>query len=259
MGSPATTGLTAMDYRLTDAALDPPGLTEGHHSETLLRLPAAAQFKPAARPPVNALPALTQETFTFACLNNLAKISEQSVALWAQILHALPHARLMLGNANHATSQRLTELFARHGIAGQRLVMYPRMSLDEYLALHHQVDLALDPFPFNGGTTSFHALSMGVPVVTLAGDTPVTRSGASIMANVGLPGFVATSEEEYVRLAIEFAGDLPRLDRIRQSLGAGNPALYEAGRHPFARHLEQAFRQVWTAWCDRQGSGQKEQ
>jgi protein O-GlcNAc transferase len=259
MGSPATTGLTAMDYRLTDAALDPPGLTEGHHSEALLCLPAAAQFKPAAaRPPINALPALTQDAFTFACLNNLAKISEQSVALWAEILRALPQARLMLGNANHATKQRLTDLFARYGIAEQRLVMHPRMSLDDYLALHHQIDLALDPFPFNGGTTSFHALSMGVPVVTLAGDTPVTRSGASIMANVGLPEFVATSPEEYVRLAIAFAGDLPRLDRIRQSLGAGNPALYESGTNHFARRLEQAFRQVWATWCD-VGSGRATQ
>jgi protein O-GlcNAc transferase len=252
MGYPNSTGLSAIDYRLTDAAMDPPGLTERYNSETLLRLPTSCQFNPSPiRPPINALPALTQGVFTFACLNHLTKISEQAMALWAQILQALPDARLMLGGVNdQASRQKLIDTFARYGIAEDRLALHPKMSLDAFLALHHQIDLALDPFPFNGGTTSFHALSMGVPVVTLAGDTPVTRSGASIMANVGLPEFVATSPEEYVRLAIGFAGDVPRLDRIRQSLGAGNPALYEPGTNPFARHLEQAFRQVWTTWCD---------
>jgi protein O-GlcNAc transferase len=257
MGYPNSTGLSAIDYRLTDAAMDPPGLTERYNSETLLRLPTSCQFNPSPiRPPINALPALTQGVFTFACLNHLTKISEQAMALWAQILQALPDARLMLGGVNdQASRQKLIDTFARYGIAEDRLALHPKMSLDAFLALHHQIDLALDPFPFNGGTTSFHALSMGVPVVTLAGDTPVTRSGASIMANVGLPEFVATSPEEYVRLAIGFAGDVPRLDRIRQSLGAGNPALYEPGTNPFARHLEQAFRQVWTTWCDKYDSG----
>lgn len=252
MGYPGTTGLSSIDYRLTDAAMDPPGMTERYNSETLLRLPAAGQFKPsAARPAVNALPALTHSRFTFSCLNHLTKISEQAIALWAQILSALPHARLMLGNANDlASRKKLTDTFAKYGIAEERLVMHPKMSLDDFLALHHQIDLALDPYPFNGGTTSFHALSMGVPVVTLAGNSPVTRSGASIMANVGLPEFVASSPEEYVQRAIEFAQDLPRLDRIRKTLGAGNAALYEPGISHFSRHLEEAFRHAWMQWCE---------
>jgi predicted O-linked N-acetylglucosamine transferase (SPINDLY family) len=251
LGSPATTGLAAMDYRLTDAAMDPPGMTERYHSETLLRLPASAQFKPAAsRPPINALPALTQGVFTFACLNNLAKISEKAIALWAEILLALPQSRLMLGNVNNLTKQQLADMFARYGVAEERLIMHPRMSLEDYLALHHQIDLALDPFPYTGGTTSFHALSMGVPVLTLTGDSPVSRAGASIMANAGLPEFITSSKQEYVQRAIEFANNLPKLDQIRQSLQSGNAALYEPGNNTFARHLEQAFRQIWEKWCN---------
>jgi protein O-GlcNAc transferase len=253
MGYPSTTGLAAMDYRLTDAGMDPPGMTEHFNSETLLRLPASCQFNPAAtRPPINGLPALTLGTFTLACLNNLTKISEQAIALWAQILLALPHARLMLGNVNDLpTRQKMANTFAKYQIAEERLVMHSNMPLGDFLALHHQIDLALDPFPFNGGTTSLHALSMGVPVITLAGNSPVTRSGASIMGNAGLPEFVTSSQDEYVQRAIEFASDLPRLDRIRQSL----PERLSSPSHPgqnFTRHLEEAFRQVWAKWCDSQ-------
>ena len=253
MGYPNTTGLTAMDYRLTDVGMDPPGMTERYNSETLLRLPASCQFNPAAvRPPVNALPALTQSTFTFACLNSPSKISEQIIALWAQILLALPHARLMLGNVNDPpTRQKLVEAFAKYGIAEERLVMHPKMSLGDFLALHHQIDLALDSFPYNGGTTSLHALSMGVPVVTLAGQSPVTRSGASIMHAAGLPELVTSSQEEYVQRAIELANDLPRLQQIRQSIPLHMASPSHPGRS-FTRYLEEAFRQVWVKWCDSQ-------
>ncbi|MFC7514231.1 tetratricopeptide repeat protein [Herbaspirillum sp. GCM10030257] len=251
IGYPYTTGLAAMDYRLTDAGMDPPGLTECHNTETLLRLPATSQFQPAAmRPPVNALPALSQGTFTFASLNNLGKITEPAIALWSRILSALPHARLVLGNINdEPTRQKMADSFGRHGIHADRLVMHPKMAMPEYLALHHQIDLALDPFPYNGGTTSLHALSMGVPVLTLAGSSPVTRSGASIMGNAGLPEFVTASEEEYLQRAIEIAQDLPRLDQIRQSL----PARLMSPGHPgqrFTQDLETAYRQIWTKWCN---------
>ncbi|MFC7514230.1 tetratricopeptide repeat protein [Herbaspirillum sp. GCM10030257] len=251
IGYPYTTGLAAMDYRLTDAGMDPPGLTECHNTETLLRLPATSQFQPAAmRPPVNALPALSQGTFTFACLNHLSKITEPAIALWSRILSALPHARLVLGNINdEPTRQKMADSFGRHGIHADRLVMHPKMAMPEYLALHHQIDLALDPFPYNGGTTSLHALSMGVPVLTLAGSSPVTRSGASIMGNAGLHEFVTSSEEEYLQRAIEIAQDLSRLDQIRQSL----PARLMSPGHPgqrFTQDLETAYRQIWTKWCD---------
>ncbi|MGN6388808.1 MAG: tetratricopeptide repeat protein, partial [Burkholderiaceae bacterium] len=159
IGYQFSTGLSAMDYRLTDAALDPVGMTERFHTETLLRMPAAAPFTPAAdSPPVNLLPALTAGCFTFACLNQLTKISERMIALWAEILAALPHARLMLGNANDDTTRdRLLAAFAWHGVAPARIAIQPRLPLRDYLALHHAIDLGLDSFPYNGGTTTCHA------------------------------------------------------------------------------------------------------
>jgi protein O-GlcNAc transferase len=252
IGYPSTTGLASMDYRLTDAAMDPEGMTERYNSETLLRLPVPTQFKPAAvRPPINELPALTQGSFTLACLNHLAKITEEVIELWARILIALPHARLMLGNVNDLpTKKKLTDAFAKCGISEERLVMHPQMPLADYLTLHHKIDLALDPFPYNGGTTTFHSLSMGVPVVTLAGSSPVTRCGASILANAGLPEFVTSSKDDYVRLAIEFANDLSRLNAIRQSLQTCFTPPSGSSQGKVARDLEETFRNIWIKWCD---------
>jgi predicted O-linked N-acetylglucosamine transferase (SPINDLY family) len=251
MGSPSTTGLAAVDYRLTDAAVDPPGLTERYHSETPLHLPYTAPFRlPAAQPPVNDLPALTHEVFTFASLNNLSKISGAAIVLWARILNALPHARLILGNANESARHRLLDTFAAHGVNAERLEILPRLSLDNYLALHHRIDLALDPFPYNGGITTLHSLSMGVPVIALTGETPASRWGAGIMTNAGFPEFVAGNPDEYVQLAMTFAKDLPRLQGIRQTLRDTCPLFCHIGDSSFTRHLERVLREAWTTWCN---------
>ncbi|MGN6704257.1 MAG: O-linked N-acetylglucosamine transferase family protein, partial [Burkholderiaceae bacterium] len=238
------------------AALDPVGMTERYHTETLLRMPAAAPFTPAAdSPPVNLLPALTAGCFTFACLNQLTKISERMIALWAEILAALPHARLMLGNANDdASRDRLLTAFARHGVAPERIAIQPRLPLRDYLALHHAIDLGLDSFPYNGGTTTCHALAMGVPVVTLAGDTPISRAGQSILHGIGLPEFVVRTEDEYVRRAIAVAGDLPRLAALRQTLRDRVTPPASSSEIHLARPFEAILRDVWGRWCDRAGA-----
>ncbi|MBI3897335.1 MAG: tetratricopeptide repeat protein [Gammaproteobacteria bacterium] len=254
MGYSDTTGLAAMDYLITDIYLNPPEMTEKFFSEKLLRLPRYRTFQPAAEsPPVNELPALSNGHFTLACLNNLVKINQEAVHLWAQILVALPHARIVLGNATSAaTRERLIGMFAQEGISSERLVLHPKKSLVDYLALHHQIDLALDTIPFGGGTSSFHSLWMGVPVINLAGHDANSRTGVEIMAGIGLPEFVAESEGEYVARTLEFARDLPRLNQIRLSLrermaeqGATDPARMTRG-------LELAFRNIWETWC---GSG----
>lgn len=258
MGIPSTTGLSAIDYRLTDAAVDPVGMTERYHSETPLRLPYTAPFQlPANQPPVNDLPALKQGIFTFASLNNLSKISGAALELWAQILNALPQSRLLLGNANETAKQRLLDTFARRGVNADRLLILPRLSLEEYLLLHHQVDLALDPFPYNGGITTLHSLSMGVPVIALTGETPASRWGAGIMANAGLHEFAASTPEECVQLAVRCASDLPKLQHIRQTLPDSCPLFHRIGDRRFTRHLEQIFRQVWTQWCNNHTESQK--
>ncbi len=251
IGYPGTTGLAAMDYRLTDEYLDPAGMTEQFHTETLLRLPSSCTFQPSAEsPPVNALPALACGYFTLASLNNLLKVNRDTIRLWARILLALPNARLMLGNATGSqTQQRLASLFAQEGISADRLIFHPRMPTMEYLALHHQIDLALDPFPYNGGTTTGHSLWMGVPVITLAGDRTVSRSGNAILSNFGLTECIARSEQEYFDRVLEFARDLPRLEQLRQSLRQIMTSGQNIGALGLTQSLEAAYRAAWHKWC----------
>ena len=254
IGYPATTGLSAMDYRLTDAALDPPGMTECFHTETLVRLSNGVAFEPsAASPPVNRLPALANGGFTFGCLNNLIKINDRVIGIWARILESLPESRLLLGNvgSNRATL-RLLSAFAGEGIGANRLILHPRKSLPDFLALHQQIDLALDTFPYTGGTTTLHSLWMGVPVLTLAGRTTASRQGVCVLTSAGATEFIAESEEDYVRLALDWAADLPRLDAVRQGLRARLSAnLIHNESTPVVRELEQAYRAMWAEWTAR--------
>jgi len=247
LGYLGSTGLDAVDYRITDEALDPEGRAEAYYAETVVRLPHWFSFRPEPdSPPVNELPALGSEYFTLACLNNLVKISQDVVNLWSRILQELPNARLMLGNVTEAAvATRLQAMFALAGIAPERLLLQPKQLMQDYLALHHQIDLALDPFPFGGGVTTSHSLWMGVPVVTLAGNTTVSRQGASILSAAGLPEFIAGSEDDYVRCVREMAQDLPRLNAIRQGLRAHHCA--DAAN--LTRHLEAAYARMWQTWC----------
>ena len=251
IGYAGTTGLSAMDYRITDAHIDPVGLSERYHTETLLRLPeTTATYRPEPGcPEVNPLPALRSGELMLASLNNLTKINPPVIKLWARILHALPQARLMLGNVTEdGIRRRLTDIFAAAGINAQRLVMQPRLSMLDYLALHGQIDLALDPFPYNGGTTTFHALWMGVPVITLAGGHVAARVGVACLARVGLPEFIVHSEEEYFQRAVQSVQDLPALNRVRLSL-RGRMAAASCGPETTTRYLEVAYRQIWRQWC----------
>jgi predicted O-linked N-acetylglucosamine transferase (SPINDLY family) len=251
IGFLSTTGLSAMDYRLTDDALDPVGMTEAFHSEVLVRLPSSATFTPSPdSPPVNNLPALSGAPFTFACLNNLAKINQPVIRLWSRILSALPDAKLMLGNAaEHETQQHLIRMFMQEGIAVERLILQPKMPLKDFLILHQQIDLALDPFPYGGGTTSNHSLWMGVPVITLAGRNAVARHGVAILKSAGLSEFITHSEEEYVELALKLANDLPRLNQIRQTLRERILAQPERDPEQLTQSLEAAYRTMWEKWC----------
>lgn len=253
IGYAGSTGLTAMDYRITNEEMDPPGLTERYHSETLLRMPdSGVAYRPEPGCPlVNPLPALTSGEFVFASLNNLIKTNPPVVDLWARILNALPHARLMLGNVTDSgTRQRVIDQFGQAGVTTDRLILQPRMPLNDYLALHHQIDLALDPFPYNGGTTTVHALWMGVPVVTLAGEHMVSRCAVPLLSRVGLDEFITHNEEDYFQRAVRMAQDLPGLDRIRQSLRE-RMSTSNYGPQTVTRHLEAAYREMWRKWCTR--------
>lgn len=254
IGIPATTGFRAIDYRLTEEYLDPTGAAERHHTETLVRLPVAAPYNPPAEsPPVNELPALASGCVTFGCLNNPAKINPAVVALWSRIMAALPGSRLMLGNMNGSdVRKRILQMFEAAGIPGERLVLVPQLPLSDYLALHHRIDIALDPFPFNGGTTTTHSLWMGVPVVTLEGDRGVARVGCALLRSAGLSEFVAGNEQAYYDLAVRLAGDLQALNSTRQALRQRFAASLKDDASDITRHIENAFRAMWQRWCAQQ-------
>ncbi len=254
MGYAGTTGLNAIDYRITDAYLDPLGSTEKFHTEQLLRLSASATFAlDTASPDPNVLPAMSGEPFTYACLNSHAKFSEETFRIWAEILKRVPDSRMMFGNAtDEVVRQRLRESFAIHGIDASRLVLAPKVSFGEFLTLHHQVDVALDPFPYNGGTTSFISILMGVPVVTLQGTRTVSRCGSALMRGLKLDEFVTETCEQYIELAVGISKRLDHLSTLRNTLRTRLHQSTLGDNHRYTRELESAYRTIWKKWLGQQ-------
>ncbi len=260
LGYPNTTGLAQMDYRLTDAVVDPPGEADRLHTEKLVRLPDGFLcYQPEAGSPEPGEPpsvagVQTSGRITFGCFNNLAKVTPEMVALWARLLGAMPGSRLMmkahaLGSAS--ARHRLLEQFAAAGIAAERVALLgPEDSAVSHLARYRDVDIALDTYPYNGTTTTCEALWMGVPVVTLAGPTHVARVGASLLKRVGLDELGAGTPEDYLARARALAGDAARLRALRAGMRARLRAspLLDAAR--FARAVETAYRTAWNAWLD---------
>ncbi|HUY03854.1 MAG TPA: FkbM family methyltransferase [Rhodocyclaceae bacterium] len=253
LGHPATTGLTAIDYRIGDATTDPPGKSDAHYSERLWRLPGCflAYRPPDDAPEVAPPPGLAKGYVTFGSFNNAVKVNGSVIAAWAEILAAVANSRLLLKSYAFATRpgrERVETAFAARGIAPDRLALVAwRPESKHHLELYGEVDIALDPFPYNGTTTTCEALWMGVPVVCLAGDRHSGRVGASLLAALGLPELLAEDIRSYVRVAVELAGDGERLCALRRDLRqrmSASPLLDHAG---FTRKLESAFHAMWTA------------
>jgi len=262
IGYPNTTGLTAMDYRLTDAISDPPGQTERWHSERLVRLPKtfSCYVAPAESPAVGPLPALANGHVTFGSLNNFRKLSEPAIALWARLLRELPTARLLLksqGLGRPQTAGRLREQFVRAGVEAERLeLLGAGLSKSQHMGLYNRIDLALDPFPYNGTTTTCDALWMGVPVITLAGKTHVARVGLSLVSHLGFPEWGVATQDAYVAKCRELTSDLPGLARLRLGLREQMRLSPLCDAPQFISHLETAFRDLWKQWCTQQVVGQ---
>jgi len=251
---PGTTGIDAIDYRLTDPYLDPPGQHDEEYSEKSIRLPDTFWcYDPlATEPAVNPLPATTAGHITFGSLNNFCKVNEGVLALWSQVLGAVPESRLLLLSNQGRHRERVLGVFKENGISPDRIEWLTPVPRRPYLEAYHRIDLCLDTFPYNGHTTSLDSFWMGVPVVTLVGQTVVGRAGLCQAMNLGLPELVARSPDHYVELAVGLATDLPRLAGLRASLRQRLQAspLMDAPR--FARHVEAAYRQMWLAWCQQQ-------
>ncbi|HEJ2443009.1 TPA: tetratricopeptide repeat protein [Burkholderia multivorans] len=251
IGYPGTTGMRTIDYYLSDGIVTPAGELDDQFVEKIVRMPALAPYAPPANcPPVNGLPALHNGYVTYGSFNRLNKIRRDVVALWAAILCAKPDARMVIGATEQDRDRdEIADWFAAEGIESARLTFQPRATVPVYLQQHHHVDICLDTFPYAGSTTTLNALWMGVPTVTIAGQSIPTRGSASWLKRVGLDAFIAHDKEEFVSKAIALADDLVALQTMRSGLRDRCLASVPFQPDVVARGLSTALRMMWRRWC----------
>jgi protein O-GlcNAc transferase len=255
LGYPDTTGLSAMDYRITDAVADPPGESDRFHTERLVRLPGSFLcYRPPQDAPLPAAPPLLERGFvTYASFNNFAKVTPMMLELWGDILSAVPASRLLLrgiGLTSGEVRSRIADILAGRGVDAGRVDFVPgRLAPSEHLGLYNSIDIALDSFPYHGTTTTCETLWMGVPVVTMAGTCHAARVGCSILHVAGCADLVATDADHYRDIAVHLAADAGRLMGMRRGMRqalAESPLMDAAA---FTRNLEDSYRRMWTTWC----------
>jgi predicted O-linked N-acetylglucosamine transferase (SPINDLY family) len=262
LGYPNTTGLAAMDYRLTDAVADPIGKADDLYTEELVRLEHGflCYQSDNKAPAVSEAPFIKNGYITFGSFNNLTKTTPAVVQNWSRILHSVTGSRLLLKAkqlADKTTRDRYMELFEKEGIGADRIEMQAWYSArEDHFGLYRRVDIGLDPFPYNGTTTTCEALWMGVPVFTLRGSRHSGRVGASILHRVGMQELIAENIDEYITMAQTLARDQQQLVRIRRTLRDKMGRSILMDKENFVRDLEDAFRQMWINWCRKQQNKQ---
>lgn len=269
VGYPSTTGVAAIGWRITDSVADPPG-AEAFHTERLLRIdPCALCYTPPgsrgerdAPPPFPGAPPGTERaereagSVVFGSFNTLAKVTDEVVALWSRLLGEVPGSRLILKHnvlAGEQGREVVRGRFAARGVDPARLGLLGPTPLREHLEAYARIDVALDPFPFSGATTMCDALFMGVPVVTMRGETSASRVGASILTYVGASEWIAGSEDQYTTIASSLAADPARLADLRRSLRTRMLASPLCDAPAFARRFGEALREAWRGYCARGG------
>ncbi len=255
LGYPNSTGVKVIDYKITDNYIDPKGQSEAFNSEKLLRMPHSwfCYSAPANSPDVNVLPAQQNGYFTFGSLNHYAKINDTHLALWAKLLKAVPNSKLVMQAKSFndpATWETFLERCQTAEIPVERLTKGEFVASDSYLTAYHNIDIALDTFPYNGGTITCDALWMGIPVLTLVGQRHVSRMGLSILSVLEQTDFIAQTEEDYVNLAVKWVNNLDELAKRRAELRTTmqNSSLM-AGK-AFTQALENNYRQAWKTYCE---------
>ena len=255
LGYPATTGLSTIDYRLTDQWADPPGLDDQYYSETLIHLRQGflCYRPPENTPDIGDCPAKENGYITFGSFNNLAKITPEVINCWAEILSQIPNSRLIIKNKSMIdveVKNYYLGAFNKKGITSNRLEIFPEMrSFSEHLSLYNKVDIALDTFPYNGTTTTCEALWMGVPIITLKGDRHAGRVGVSLLTRTEMTDFIADTIDEYIAKAIEFSGKIDLLADIRTNMRDRLSKSPLCNAQDFTRNLEETYRMLWRKWC----------
>lgn len=264
LGYPNTTGLRTIDYRLTDQWADPLGASESFHAEQLIRLPGGflCYLPPEDAPPVGPLPSEAAGHITFGSFNYAGKITTAVIAVWSDLLRRVPDSMLLFKNRSFGDSgvrDRYIRLFAEHGIDKRRLILTGMInSRADHLALYNKIDIALDPFPYNGTTTTCEALWMGVPVIVLQGGTHSGRVGASLLYQIGMGEWIGATVDEYIDIAADLAANTARRLELRADLRArlkDSPLCDHAG---FTRSVERIYREIWLAWCRQQSANPRD-
>jgi predicted O-linked N-acetylglucosamine transferase (SPINDLY family) len=255
LGYPATTGLDAIRLRLTDDVADPPGVSDAFYSERLIRLPRCFLLyrPPEDAPQPSAPPAKSSGIVTFGTFEELARINPAVIAIWSRVLHQAPSSRLLLRNlslTDPGARELLLSRFAEHEIPSSRLDLGPApLSTRQRLELHSAVDIVLDPHPCSSMLGTCEAAWMGLPVVTFAGASYLSRSSAGILTHVGLSELVGNSADEFVDIAVNLAKDLTKLAALRSTLRERMRQSPLMGGFRFARDVEREYRAAWKRWC----------
>ncbi|HVT88403.1 MAG TPA: tetratricopeptide repeat protein [Tepidisphaeraceae bacterium] len=254
LGYPGTTGLETIDYRITDPYLDPIENADDVYSEESLRLPDTFWcYDPLSEPiEINSLPAQNRGFVTFGCLNNFCKVNDFVLGLWGKVMRKVCDSRLMLLAPQGLCRNQVVE---KLGVSSSRIDFVNFSPRPLYLRRYLEIDMCLDTFPYNGHTTSLDALWMGVPVVSMCGQTAVSRAGFSQMSNLGLRDLVADSPDEFVQIAIALANDLPRLCELRSSLRDLMRVSPLMDAMKFTANLERIYRTAWRRYCANDNSG----
>lgn len=257
LGYPDTTGMTQIDYRLTDSIADPEG-AEKFHSEKLVYLPDGFLcYSPGdVVPAMSALPFNKKGYITFGSFNNSAKINPFVIELWSRILKQTPNSRLLLkfkAGEDEQVGQIFIKEFEKFGISSDRISISGWLRSPEHLELYNQVDIALDTFPYNGTTTTCQAFLMGLPVISLVGRHHMSRVGLSILTRIGMEFFAASTPDEYVAKAVALAAKPDSLEKIRASMRTRLASSELCNNIGFARSLEQTYRKMWHQYCQSRG------
>ena len=256
IGYPATTGLSTIDYKIVDRHTDPPGMTEHYYTEKLIYLPDSflCYLPDKDSPKIGDLPALKTGHISFGSFNNFTKVSPIVLELWTGLLKSVPNARLILKTeifSDRTTHDRLMNIFTDQGIEEKRIELFSfSPTTKEHLEMYNRIDIGLDTFPYNGTTTTCEAMWMGVPVITLEGNSHASRVGVSILSNVGLPELIAKTPNGYIANAVNLANDLEKLKSLRKTLRDMMTQSLLTNAKCFTANLEISYRKIWKTWCE---------
>lgn len=252
LGYGASTGVDAIGYRVTDGVIDPAGDADRWYSEKLLRLPGSmwCYAPPDDAPEVRPLPASAKGYITFGSFNNVAKIGSDVLDAWSAIAARGPGTRFVFAGVPAGSARtRISGVFEQRGVGTEQLEFHDRVTADRYYALYHEVDVALDSFPYNGAATTCDALWMGVPVLTLAGEHALARSGLSLLSSLGMHEWVVASPGDYVAKALQCAQDVGRLAALRAELRGRLQRSPLCDQPSFVAAFELLMREAWRQWC----------